>query len=157
MLHYLRSMRVGLFWGNACVLLWEHTFEETKKIPPGKHRCDTFKTGEKERREGGEEGEFRLRCKMDSYVFMNSVRKVKRKQYDNLAVIAFSLQQFLFFLSFFLFLGRKAESHILRHAMGEKKRHRGKVAACNGGQSSPGSSGGSAKCSGVTEQDDGYP
>lgn len=31
----------------------------------------------------------RLRCKMDSYKFMNSVRKVKRRQYDNLAVIAF--------------------------------------------------------------------
>lgn len=26
---------------------------------------------------------------MDSYIFMNSARKVKRKQYDNLAVIAF--------------------------------------------------------------------
>lgn len=26
---------------------------------------------------------------MDSYKFMNSVRKVKRRQYDNLAVIAF--------------------------------------------------------------------
>lgn len=38
--------------------------------------------------QGGRKG-FRLRCKMDSYIFMNSARKVKRKQYDNLAVIAF--------------------------------------------------------------------
>lgn len=38
----------------------------------------------------------RLRCKMDSYKFMNSVRKVKRRQYDNLAVIAFFLPPTVF-------------------------------------------------------------
>lgn len=43
---------------------------------------------------------------MDSYIFMNSVRKVKRKQYDNLAVIAF----------FPPTVFGRAESHILRHA-----------------------------------------
>ena len=46
---------------------------------------------------------------MDSYIFMNSVRKVKRKQYDNLAVIAF----------FPPTVFGRAESHILRHVMGE--------------------------------------
>lgn len=49
-----------------------------------------------------------MRCKMDSYIFMNSVRKVKRKQYDNLAVIAF----------FSPTVFGRAESHILRPATG---------------------------------------
>lgn len=49
-----------------------------------------------------------MRCKMDSYIFMNSVRKVKRKQYDNLAVIAF----------FPPTVFGRAQRHILRHAMG---------------------------------------
>lgn len=46
---------------------------------------------------------------MDSYIFMNSVRKVKRKQYDNLAVIAF----------FPPTVFGRAESHILKHVTGE--------------------------------------
>lgn len=52
-------------------------------MPPAKHGCECVCVC----MWGG--GGFRLRCKMDSYIFMNSVRKVKRKQYDNLAVIAF--------------------------------------------------------------------
>lgn len=62
-----------------------------------------------------------MRCKMDSYIFMNSVRKVKRKQYDNLAVIAF----------FPPTVFGSAESHILRHATGNAVSR--SVTAVNGG------------------------
>lgn len=80
---------------------------------------------------------------MDSYIFMNSVRKVKRKQYDNLAVIAF----------FPPTVFGRAQSHILRHAMvecsleechsGERWIHSDPVPKAS--QSTAGSSGGYAK------------
>lgn len=58
---------------------------------------------------------------MDSYVFMNSVRKVKRKQYDNRAVIAF----------FPPTVFGRAESHIQRQATGKAASR--SVRAVNGG------------------------
>lgn len=48
-----------------------------------------------------------IRIERDSYIFMNSVRKVERKQYDNLAVIVF----------FPPTVFGRAESHILRRVM----------------------------------------
>lgn len=81
---------------------------------------------------------------MDSYIFMNSVRKVKRKQYDNLAVIAF----------FPPTVFGRAQSHIPRHATAnavsrsvtaasERRIHSDPVPKAS--QSTAGSSGGYAK------------
>lgn len=79
---------------------------------------------------------------MDSYKFMNSVRKVKRRQYDNLAVIAFFPPTVF------------RQSHILRRASAVRR----SVSVLNGGctltpylrpvNPRQGSSGGSTKYGG---------